>query len=73
MADVEWQTQSAARTGIARVAFRFSGLKLYRRTSMESPVDCDPACSDSAVRVVLVVTREDWAIAQACWRLAWPA
>ncbi len=50
--------------------FEFLGLKLDRRKNGESPVDCDIASPDSAVRVVVVAAREEWAIAQECWRLA---
>jgi acetate kinase len=50
--------------------FEFLGLKLDRRKNDESPVDCDMASPDSAVHVVVVAAREEWAIAQECWRLA---
>ena len=53
--------------------FEFLGLKLDRQKNRESPVDCDIASPDSAVRVVVVAAREDWAIAQECWRLIRPA
>jgi acetate kinase len=54
----------------ACAGFEFLGLKLDRQKNALSPVDCDIAAQDSAVRVVVVAAREDWAIAQACWRLA---
>jgi acetate kinase len=57
----------------ACAGFEFLGLKLDRRKNLESPVDCDIATPDSAVRVLVVAAREDWAIARECWRLARPA
>ncbi|HXH50412.1 MAG TPA: acetate kinase [Terriglobia bacterium] len=54
----------------ACAGFEFLGLKLDGQKNAASPVDCDIASPDSAVRVVVVAAREDWAIAQACWRLA---
>jgi acetate kinase len=57
----------------ACAGFEFLGLKLDRQKNIESPVDCDIASPDSTVRVVLVAAREDWAIAQECWKLARPA
>lgn len=50
--------------------FGFFGLKLDRQKNDDSPVDCDITSPDSAVRAVVVAAREDWAIAQECWRLA---
>lgn len=49
-------------------AFEFLGLKLDPQKNAQSPVDQDIATPDSAVRVVVVHTQEDWAIAQACWQ-----
>jgi acetate kinase len=49
--------------------FEFLGLKLDQRKNGDSPVDCDIASPDSAIRVVVVAAREDWAIAQECWKL----
>jgi acetate kinase len=57
----------------ACAGFEFLGLKLDRQKNVESPVDSDIAAEDSAVRVVVVAAREDWAIAQECWKLARPA
>ena len=48
----------------------FLGVKLDRRKNGDSPVDCDIASPDSAIPVVVVAAREEWAIAQECWRLA---
>ena len=50
--------------------FEFLGLELDRRKNGDSPVDCDIASPDSAIRVAVVAAREEWAIAQECWRLA---
>ncbi len=50
-------------------AFAFLGLKLDQAKNQRSPVDQDIATADSTVRVVVVHTQEDWAIAQECWRL----
>jgi acetate kinase len=57
----------------ACTGFEFLGLKLDRLKNVQSPVDCDIAAADSAVRVVVVAAREDWAIARECWKLAQPA
>ncbi len=54
----------------ACAGFEFVNLKVDREKNSQSPVDCDIASPDSAVRVVVVAAREDWAIAQACWRFA---
>src|SRR5206468_13123073 len=47
--------------------FAFLGLKLDREKNARSPADQDVSTADSAVRVVIVRTQEDWAIAQECW------
>lgn len=51
-------------------AFEFLGLKVDRQKNDDSPVDCDIASPDSAIRAVVVAARENWAIAQECWKLA---
>jgi len=48
--------------------FGFLGLKLDPAKNAQSPADQDIAAVNSTVRVVLVHTQEDWAIAQACWQ-----
>ncbi len=53
-------------------AFAFLGLKLDAEKNAQSPVDQDISAADSSVRVLLVQTQEDWAIAKECWRLAHP-
>ncbi len=50
-------------------AFGFLGLKLDSEKNQRKPVDIDIATADSAVRVLVIHTEEDWAIAQECWRL----
>ena len=57
------EVRSEACTG-----FEFINLKLDREKNLQSPVDCDIASPDSAIRVVVVAAREDWAIAQECWK-----
>ncbi|MBE9129039.1 MULTISPECIES: acetate kinase [unclassified Coleofasciculus] len=51
-------------------AFEFLGLKLNYEKNNDSPADEDVATPDSPVRVLVVKTQEDWAIAQECWKLA---
>lgn len=50
-------------------AFGFLGLQLDLNKNNASPVDQDIATSESAVRVLVIHTQEDWAIAKACWQL----
>jgi acetate kinase len=47
----------------------FLNLKIDPQKNAQSPVDSDIATQDSAVRILVVAAREDWAIAQECWRL----
>ena len=51
-------------------AFAFLGLKLDEQKNAQSPVDQDIATGDSAVRVLVIHTEEDWEIAKECWKLA---
>jgi acetate kinase len=53
--------------GRACEGFEFLGLKLDRQQNASHPVDRDIAAPDSKVRVLVVHTAEDWAIAQECW------
>ena len=48
-------------------AMAFLGLKLDLDQNENSPVDQDIATADSTVRVLVIHTQEDWAIAQDCW------
>ncbi len=50
-------------------SFEFLGLKLDPEKNVQSPVDCDIATPESAVRVLVLQAQEDWAIATECWRL----
>jgi acetate kinase len=61
---------SAAIRAAACEAFGFLGWKLALQKNDASPVDTDIAAADSSIRVFVVHTEEDWAIAQECWRLA---
>ena len=49
--------------------FEFLGLNLDVEKNASSPIDQDIATTDSAVRVLVIHTEEDWAIAQQCWRM----
>jgi acetate kinase len=48
-------------------AFGLLGLKLDQDKNESRPVDVDIATAESAVRVLVIHTQEDWAIAQECW------
>ena len=50
-------------------AFDFLGLELDLEKNNQHPVDVDIASPESKVRVLVIHTQEDWAIAQECWRL----
>ena len=50
-------------------AFGFLGLKLDGEKNQHSPVDEDIAAVDSAARVLVIHTQEDWEIARECWKL----
>lgn len=60
---------SAAVRAAACEAFSFLGLKLDLEKNQQTPVDQDIATSNSAIRVLVIHTQEDWAIAQECWHL----
>jgi acetate kinase len=49
--------------------FGFLGVRLDNARNLASPVDEDIAAPDSAVRVMVIHTEEDWEIAKECWRL----
>lgn len=49
--------------------FAFAGIHLDEGRNALSPIDTDVATPDSAVRVLIVQTQEDWVIARECWRL----
>ena len=60
---------SVAVRAAACEAFGFIGLKLDGEKNQHSPVDEDIAAVDSAVRVLVIHTQEDWEIARECWKL----
>jgi acetate kinase len=47
----------------------FLGLKIDLEKNQQQPVDIDIATFDSMVRVLVIETQEDWAIAQQCYKL----
>ncbi|BAZ52813.1 acetate kinase [Nostoc sp. NIES-4103] len=47
--------------------FEFLGLKIDSQKNQQKPVDQDIATPDSAVRILVIHTQEDWAIAQQCY------
>ncbi|MTJ13245.1 acetate kinase [Anabaena sp. UHCC 0187] len=50
-------------------AFEFLGLKIDLEKNQQQPIDIDIATPDSTVRILVIETQEDWAIAQQCWKL----
>lgn len=50
-------------------AFGFLGLKIDPAKNQQQPIDQDIATSNSSVRVLVIRTQEDWAIAQKSWQL----
>ena len=50
-------------------AFGFMGLKLDGEKNQQVQGDEDIAAADSAVRVLVIHTQEDWEIARECWKL----
>jgi acetate kinase len=50
-------------------AFGFMGLKLDGEKNQQVQSDADIAAADSAVRVLVIHTQEDWEIARECWKL----
>ncbi|MBE9190924.1 acetate kinase [Gloeocapsopsis crepidinum LEGE 06123] len=55
---------------LACESFAFLGLNLDLDKNADSPGDTDIATADSQVRVLIINTQEDWAIATECWKLA---
>ncbi len=49
--------------------FEFLGLKLDLAKNNQQAIDCDIASSDSAIRVLVIHTQEDWEIARECWNI----
>jgi acetate kinase len=61
---------SAALRAAACEAFPFLGLQIDPGKNANAPLDSDIATPASAVRVLVIRTQEDWAIAQECWKFA---
>ncbi|MBE9123897.1 acetate kinase [Tychonema sp. LEGE 07199] len=61
---------SAVVRAAACEVFGFIGLKLDGEKNLNSPVDDDIAAVDSAVRVLVIHTQEDWEIARECWDIS---
>jgi acetate kinase len=49
-------------------ALGFLGVALDPQKNNDRPRDADIAAADSAVRVLVIHTQEDWAIARECWQ-----
>ena len=60
---------SAAIRSAACEAFGWLGLSIDLDLNNASPKDLDIAQPDSKMRVLVIHTEEDWAIAQACYRI----
>jgi acetate kinase len=60
---------SALVRALACQNFEFLGLKLDLEKNRDRPVDRDIAAPDSKVRILVIHTQEDWAIAQQCWQM----
>ena len=60
---------SAVVRSAACEAFGFMGLKLDGEKNQQVQGDEDIATADSAVRVLVIHTQEDWEIARECWKL----
>lgn len=50
-------------------SLHFLGVELDSTKNNSHPIDTDIATPNSSVRVLVIHTQEDWAIAQACWRI----
>lgn len=50
--------------------FEFIGLTLDVQKNRQSPIDQNIATEDSLVQVLVIHTKEDWAIVQECWKWA---
>ncbi|NEP38088.1 MULTISPECIES: acetate kinase [Okeania] len=48
--------------------FEFLGLKIDKEKNIKPGIDTDISTSDSTVRILVVHTEEDWAIACECWQ-----
>lgn len=50
-------------------AFKFLGIKIDIEKNTSKPIDENIATSDSAVKVLVIHTQEDWQIARECYKL----
>lgn len=63
---------AAAIRAAACEPFAFLGLTLDPALNDSRPVDSDIAASDSAVRLLVIQSQENWAVARECFRLTAP-
>ncbi|MEA5620272.1 acetate kinase [Cronbergia sp. UHCC 0137] len=61
--------KSAAIRQAACESWEFLGLKIDPEKNHQSAIDVDIATEDSTIRVLVIGTQEDWAIAQQCWQI----
>jgi acetate kinase len=61
--------KSAGIREAACAAWEFLGLKLDVEKNQQQPVDVDIATPDAKIRVLVIQTQEDWAIAHQCYDL----
>src|SRR5712672_2462751 len=59
------EVRAAACSGL-----EFLGLRLDSKTNARPSLDQDISTKDSSVRVLVIRSEEDWAIAKECWKLA---
>ncbi|MEO1433102.1 MAG: acetate kinase, partial [Cyanobacteria bacterium J06633_8] len=50
-------------------AFEFLGIQIDTNKNINKPLDEDISTSDSAVKVLVIHTQEDWQIARECYKL----
>ena len=50
-------------------AFRWLGVEIDLEKNQSSPVDQDISARSSDVKILVIHTQEDWAIAQDCWKI----
>lgn len=63
------ENSAVVRAAVCEV-FGFIGLRLDGEKNLNSPIDADIAAVDSAVRVLVIHTQEDWEIARECWEIS---
>jgi acetate kinase len=62
------ENASAVRAAVCS-GWEFLGLQLDPEKNADTPTDVDVAANESAVRVLVIHTQEDWEIAVECFRL----